>query len=92
MFKNNYDKKDDTLEDLLVIRSALDKVDIFHKFGKNYKLMSNTFVLFTMGGHLTITLFTVLGQQWPGGIWEHFTDDILIITSVFTGIMAGLWT
>jgi len=30
MFKNNSNIKDDTLEDLLVIRSALDKVDIFH--------------------------------------------------------------
>jgi len=39
-----------------------------------------------------ITLLTVLGQQWPGGILQSFTGNILILASIFTGIMAGLWT
>lgn len=45
-----------------------------------------------MAGQILITLLTVLGQQWPGGIWEEFTGSILILTTIFTGIMAGLWT
>lgn len=92
MFKNNSNVKDDTLEDLLVVRSAVDKVDLFHKFGTNYKLYSKTFVFITMGGQIMITLLTVLGQTWPGGLWEQFTGNILILTTVFTGIMAGIWT
>lgn len=92
MFKNNSNVKDDTLEDLLVVRSAVDKVDLFHKYGTAYKLYSKIFVFITMGGQIMITLLTVLGQQWPGGGWEQFTGNMLILTTVFTGIMAGIWT
>jgi len=39
-----------------------------------------------------ITFLTVLGQQWPGSGVHLFTDNLLTLTTIFTGIMAGLWT
>jgi len=45
-----------------------------------------------MGGQIMITFLTVLGQQWPGSGVHLFSDNLLTLTTIFTGIMAGLWT